>query len=296
MAQLSLLESCLLTLKPVGIDVPLIRIGNNGDGGYLCPDDLVDMGGCISPGAFNIKNFEDHLLADWGIPSLLVDASSTEDGFETPMLTGQFLLRKWLKPSACEDAISLEEALNHPIVDSSKDLLLQLDIEGAEYVNINAWATGLLQRFRIIIVEFHALSALELPWRSESKGIMRAIAKIGATHTCIHLHPNNCCGYFSLSGSGFDIPNVVECTFIRNDRIAHCSPRLISLPSILDHKNVAHLPDLAADKAWTEPTRHFLSRLQRSRFARFRRGLRIELNNYLRRAHRKLATTNAAIR
>lgn len=281
MVRLSLLEACLLALKPVGIDVPLIRIGSISDGGYLCPDDLVDIGGCISPGAFNIKHFEDQLSTEWGIPSLLIDASSTEDGFETPMLNNQFLLKKWLKPSACEGAIGLEDAIRHPIIDGSKDLLLQLDIEGAEYSNINAWSDDLLRRFRIIIVEFHSLSALEVPWRSSSKEIMRAIAKIGTTHTCIHLHPNNYCGSFSLAGSRHSIPNVVECTFIRNDRIACFPPMPISLPNGLDQKNVAHLPDLTADKAWTEPTIHFLSRLQRFRLARFRRGLRIELRSFL---------------
>lgn len=157
MPRVSPLEACLLALKPVGTDVPMMRIGGNGDGGYLCPDDLVGIGGCVSLGAFNIKHFEDQLWVNWSIPSLLIDASSSEDAFETPMLNGQFLDKKWLMSSSAKDAISLEEAIDHPILDASKDLLLQLDIEGAEYININSWSPRLLRRFRIIIVEFLSL-------------------------------------------------------------------------------------------------------------------------------------------
>lgn len=274
---MTLLEKALLSLKPVATETPLIRIGGGGDGGYLCPDDLNGIGGCISPGASNIKHFEDQLWEVWGIPSVLIDASSSEDKFLTPMLDGQTLVRKWLLPRKGHDAIDLKEAINHPLLRSDRDLILQLDIEGAEYANINSWDKGLLNRFRVIVLELHGLGFLDRPWRPRAQSIMEAICRLGSTHTCVHFHPNNCCGSFVLAGSDLSIPNVVECTFHRNDRIESTGVNSVCLPHELDSKNHVDTPDLIADPAWVESSFDFERRLQYGRRIRMSTGIRIEV-------------------
>lgn len=113
---------------------------------------------------------------------------------------------------------------------------------------------------------------------------MEAVNRISATHTCLHLRPNNCCGSFSLAGSGLSIPNVLECTFISKDRISHACPKPVAFPSELDHKNVDHKPDLIADKAWSETSDQFLARLQSSRVSRTMNGLKLDLLSCMRKA------------
>ena len=52
----------------------LIRLGNEGDGGYLIPDDLNGIEACFSPGVADNVNFE-KALAERKIPSYLLDKS-----------------------------------------------------------------------------------------------------------------------------------------------------------------------------------------------------------------------------
>ena len=104
-----------------------------------------------------------------------------------------------------------------------------MDIEGYEYVTLINTPDELLKRFRIIIIEFHDLEKL---WH---KGyyhfVSQAFEKILKTHTCVHIHPNNCCGVDVTNGIG--IPRLAEFTFLRNDRISEREPA-IEFPHKLD--------------------------------------------------------------
>lgn len=66
----------LKVLAPVNLGCPYVRIGGNGDGAYIIPDDLIGIKTCISPGVCNSKHFEDEIEKDCGIGSILIDYSS----------------------------------------------------------------------------------------------------------------------------------------------------------------------------------------------------------------------------
>ena len=51
------------------------------------------------------------------------------------------------------DSISLQQWVEELAPNPTDDLLLQIDIEGAEYRNIIATSAETLRRFRIIIIE-----------------------------------------------------------------------------------------------------------------------------------------------
>lgn len=276
LSRLTLLEKCLVSIKPVPITTPLIRIGGNGDGGYLCPDILHGISGCISPGTNTIKYFEDDLLSSWGIPSIMIDAGSTEENFTTPMQPGQMLIRKWMMPRAGNSSVTLDEVLDNPLMPAG-DLLLQMDIEGHEYDNINSWSAGLLGRFKVIVIEFHCLSRLKRPWRPKARKMMSAISRLSETHLCVHLHPNNCCGSFRLAGTNLEIPNVVECTYLRRDCAFVEADARVLLPHPLDSSNLPHLSDLIADDAWCADEDTFLASLKEGRFARISAGIGFEI-------------------
>ena len=68
--------------------------------------------------------------------------------------------------------------------------LVKMDIEGAEYEVIHSLSTHLLERFRIIVVEFHELDRLI---RSDCLRWMgAALRKLLRFHKVVHIHPNNC--------------------------------------------------------------------------------------------------------
>jgi hypothetical protein len=61
-------------LRPQDCGKDLIRIGGDGDGGYLLPDDLQGIQHCFSPGVGAVADFESH-LASLNIRSFLADYS-----------------------------------------------------------------------------------------------------------------------------------------------------------------------------------------------------------------------------
>ena len=122
------------------------------------------------------------------------------------------------------------------------ELLLQMDIEGAEYETLLAASPGLLGKFRIMVIEFHWLPQL---WNEPFFAVAaRAFHKLLATHAVVHIHPNNCCG--SVKSAGLEIPRIAEFTLLRRDRLRATNYRT-TFPHPLDRPNVRKPPlDLPA--------------------------------------------------
>lgn len=233
---LSLLES----LYPLATDKKLIRMGPAGDGGYLVPDDLEGIEACFSPGVGQLSGFEKQ-CAELGMKIYMADGSVDNPG-ETD--NRFFFIKKFIGPESNEDFITMDDWVSSNIQDSSSDLLLQMDIEAHEYDSILGMPDELLDRFRIIIIEFHRLYHLWDPVFLE-----RAVAtfeKLHRRHSCVHIHPNNCCSIFSYGG--LDIPRAAEFTFLRNDRFTN-SGFVTEFPNTLDEDNMNH-PHIVLPECW----------------------------------------------
>ena len=103
------LMGVLAFLRPQASPFPLVRIGGDGDGAYLVPDDLRGIRACFSPSVANRKPFEDELLNSRGIDSHLCDYSSDPDMFSTPLVPGrQTFRRKLLDVYGGPNSLSLE--------------------------------------------------------------------------------------------------------------------------------------------------------------------------------------------
>lgn len=222
-------------LAPVGCGIPLIRIGPDRDGGYLIPDDLSGIEACFSPGTNNFKDFEDRLANTYGIKSFICDFSSDVEKFRTPLIDGlQFFQKKGLDVNGSETSLDINEWVKQNASESG-DLILQMDIGGAEYRNILHATHETLSRFRIIVIEIHFLDLLSK--QQFLFGMFNPIfEKIGKLFGCVHAHPNNCCGNVTF-GDGIVVPKVLELTFLRKDRFkARNIP--LELPHVLDRSNV----------------------------------------------------------
>ena len=122
------LKSFFRSVQPVTTNVPLIRIGGEGDGGYLVPDDFEGVKTCFSPGVSDVANFELN-LADRGISCFLADASVEAP----PLIHPRFDFEKKFLGAHTQDIfLSLSDwvAAKSP---TDRDMILQMDIEGAEY-------------------------------------------------------------------------------------------------------------------------------------------------------------------
>lgn len=232
---------CLHVLRPLDVGMRLLRVGGEVDGAYLIPDDLRDISACFSPGCCNTKRFEDALLHEFQIRSHLCDFTSDVERFDTAFSPGlQTFEKKWLSALPAVDSISLEDWVEK-YEGTSLDLLLQMDIEGAEFENLFSVPERILQRFRIIVVEFH-VSESSLRDEVRALQISEVIERLGDSFYCVHNHPNNCCGEFEISGAGIRMPRVFECTFLRKDRVRNSASSFpfASLPHPLDITHNVH--------------------------------------------------------
>lgn len=253
-------------LVPQPCPFQLVRIGGTGDGAYLVPDDLDGIEACYSPGVNNFKNFEDELTNRYGIKCHMCDFSSDPSRFITPLVEGmQTFRKKWLDVDDASDSISLSEWIGEYSSVDDNDLILQIDIEGAEYRNLLASPDSTLKRFRIIVIELHRLDAFKNP-ELLSREVEPLLRKLDETHICVHAHPNNCCGDFIDEDTGLNIPNLLEVTFLRRDRFQGDSSQYYQplIPHPLDISyNVRAKPPLHLNVNWlTKKTRTLESEIK----------------------------------
>jgi len=226
----------------VGVD--LVRVGGAGDGGYLLPNDLEGVRHCFSPGVDVKAAFENELAEGHGVRCFMADASVSEP----PLVNELFEFDPKFLGSRNDDTfITLSSWVGQKVGDGDDEMILQMDIEGAEYEVFVETPMAALQRFRMMIVEFHDLERL---FDTKMLRLVSAVfAKLGRGFSIVHVHPNNCRGI--VSRGGIAVPRVIEVTFVRNDRLAGIrNDRPISLPHPLDEKNCPDLRDTVMPDCW----------------------------------------------
>jgi len=224
------IEDLIKQLKPLTCpDSNLIRVGPNSDGGYLVPDDLDGISACFSPGVNTEAGFELD-CANRGMNVFLADLT-----VEKPPLKHErfHFTKKFIGSSSSSEYMTMDEWVKASLSEDESDLLLQMDVEGAEYEILFNMSPELLKRFRIVVIEFHFLDQLwsEAFFRIAS----RAFLRLSDTHQCVHIHPNNFCE--PKLEEGIAIPPYMEFTFLRRDRISQTTPAL-DFPHSLDIPNV----------------------------------------------------------
>ena len=209
------LQALLKKLRPMVCDKKLIRVGPKGDGGYLIPDDLLGIAACFSPGVDYVSGFEKD-CAERGMKVFMADYSVEGPAEEHDLF---YFTKKYIGVINDENHIRLEDWINSSISDPDADLILQMDIEGAEYEVLLGLSENLLKRFRIIVVEFHSLKNM---WSEPFFNVAsKAFDKLLQTHVCVHNHPNN--ANPSKTIGRIEMPKTTEMTFLRKDRITESS-------------------------------------------------------------------------
>lgn len=230
------LERALESLKklhPVKTDRPLIRVGSAGDGGYLVPDDLEGVVGCFSPGVDVTAKFEADMI-ERGIPCYLADASVPHAPIDHPLIHFD---AKFLGVVDTEKTITLDSWVAHYAGNTPGDLILQMDIEGAEWPTLLNVSDDCLRRFRVIVVELHGLNRSLDPFSFNL--IDGVFDRLTRDFHVVHSHPNNSLPPLHLAAS--EIPFTIELTLYRKDR-AHPIGFVTEFPHPLDSDNNPSLP------------------------------------------------------
>lgn len=241
------LAALIERLRPVPCGHDLIRVGPAHDGGYLVPDDLAGIALCFSPGVSDNAGFETDLARRIGIQSVLADG--TVDA-PPPGAAFKAFDKANLGSSTGPGTIRFEDWVDRYAPDAATgDLLLQMDIEGAEYGVLIDTPASVLRRFRILVIEFHALDML---FASNCFVLLSAIfAKLLADFRVCHVHPNN---YGELRRFGtIELTPTMEFTFLRNDRLRPSGTPLV-FPHPLDSPCLASKPELVLPRCWQPGT------------------------------------------
>jgi len=219
---------------------PMQRFGATNDGGYLMPDVLEDVEACFSPGVSTCADFE-AAIAGRGIRCFLADYSVTAPPMKHELIHFDQL---FVGPVTRDHFVSLDDWVEARCPGAG-DLLLQMDIEGAEYGAILAARPQTLRRFKVIIIELHMLDrvATDLGFRL----LQDFSAKLLDNHFVVHAHPNNC--WQPVQAQGLTIPPVLELTLVRRDVCPVGAP-VREFPHPLDAPNLPGVPDIVLPECW----------------------------------------------
>jgi len=230
------------SLRPMDCGKNLIRIGGNGDGGYLVPDDLEGIEYCFSPGVSTTVNFETQ-LATLNIKSFLADYSVDSPPIQKP----EFIFdKKFLGADDNETFFTLKSWKDKYLRGYTGELLLQMDIEGFEYEVICCTPAEVLSSFRIMVIEFHFLDRLFDKF--VHKVVFKPCFEKILNHFYVaHIHPNNCCG--TVKTRGIEIPRALEFTFYNKNRVAGAKEKQ-EFPHPLDRDNVVTNMFLRLPEVW----------------------------------------------
>jgi hypothetical protein len=233
-------------LRPQITEHELIRIGGENDGGYLVPNDLEGITTLFSPGVDQTADFELY-FANKGVECLMADYSV--DSPPINHLNFKFV-KKYLGTQNDDVFMTLQDWIDQS-GKHDNDLILQMDIEGAEFGVLLHTDISTLRRFRIIVIEFHKMA--DIYHKLGYELINHVFNKLLTEFIPVHIHPNN--GGETVKWKGFAVPPLVEITFIRKDRVKSHQP-VGRFPHNLDRPCVPSKKDFDLPECWFKPGLH----------------------------------------
>lgn len=181
------------------------RFGSPGDGGYLLSDDISEYDICISLGIGDNCSF-DLDIAKHCNRVLMFDHTIVPPQLLSPNMSFKKIGIATLES---ENFTTMERIISK--LPKGSDLILKIDVEGAEWEVLESLTLDTLSRFRQIAAEFHNLHAIHNSEHFER--IVNSLSKISQTHVLTNFHINNWASYQLVAGVPF--PDVVEVTYLR---------------------------------------------------------------------------------
>lgn len=217
----------LRKLKPVKTCDTLCRIGNDHDGGYILSESALNNHTNVvySFGVGAESSFE-LAMAQQGLDCFMYDHTVDKPVIQHDKF---HFTKRGIATKDSDNMLSLPSIIKHT------DILLQCDIEGAEWEVFANIDKNLLDAFSQILIEFHWVERY-----INSKILEHAINNITYNFVPIHLHANNYAPLFSIENQ--PVPSVFEVSLIRKDLVQLATGEIF-LPTALDRANNKHKPD-----------------------------------------------------
>jgi hypothetical protein len=215
-----------------------LRIGGEGDGGYVLLDRLRPEQPALSYGVGPDSSF-DLDLARRGHPVFMFDHTVNGPRGGTPK--GCTFTREGVAPKADPEKKldTIAAHLHRHGLVGRRDLLLKMDIEGSEWAVMAALPDQFLDSFEQIVIEFHWLQALERD--SFTEQARKALQRLNARFTLCHVHANVFGGVKLVAG--VSLPNVVEATYVRTELVTR-TPNRTLYPTEHDRSNKPGTKDI----------------------------------------------------
>jgi len=208
-----------------------LRIGGESDGGYVLLDRLRPEQPVLSYGVGLDSTF-DFDLAQRGHRVFMFD--HTVEGPTGGIPKGCVFTREGVAVSAQpeKDLNTIEAHMRrHDLLDRH-DLILKMDIEGAEWDVLAGLPANILDAFEQIVVEFHGLNALNHD--AFGARARATFQRLNARFTLCHVHANAYGGLAMIEG--VVLPPVLEASYVRSDLITRTPSRTL-YPTEYDRAN-----------------------------------------------------------
>lgn len=216
-------------LVPKKTNLPKIRIGEKGDGGYV----ICDTGpstGLYSYGCDDNIKFEKAYHEKYGGHCWVFD--HTINGI-TDCPDYITFIKEGVGPNKEENLDRIDNQIS-PDHDCST-MMVQMDVEGYEWITLQF--SEKIKQFAQVIVEFHMNCGVP----SEIK--LETLKFMNEHFVLVHIHGNNCPlqPWFDIN-----LPVAFECTYVRKDLVTSAEPDHDTLYPIkgLDFPNSPDFPDL----------------------------------------------------
>lgn len=217
------------------VDTDYIRVGSENDGGYILANDIKPSDHVISFGVDNNVDFENQ-MSNFGCSVDMYDYSITKAPVGTN--NGIKFFNKKIVGEFGPSGLSSEEAtLSECIPDTDNDMILKVDIEGAEWDVL--MTSNKLSRFRQIVFEAHWMHKIENTIFYND--VVKTLANLRNTHIPVWVHANNNVPLMIMGNS--PIPTVFEVLFLRKDSYTYKTPTISKIQT-LTNKNDINFPEI----------------------------------------------------
>ncbi len=216
-------------------DYAKIRVGTNGDGGYVQLDDLEGISHAFSFGVADNDDW-DLAMAKAGVPVEQFDHSIERAPSKHPLL---HFHHKMISVHATAETATLPDLVAEHSRAIAPDLILKMDIENNEWDVFDHATDAILAKFAQIICEFHDLSNLtDLTFRARAQ---RVFGKLHRLFGVVHVHGNSCCRLVNVCN--ITLPDLLEVTFASRARYSFVESNE-TFPTPLDAPNCPNVPSI----------------------------------------------------
>jgi hypothetical protein len=203
-------------LNPLRPKMPItnkhkVRVGKDNDCGYVMLDNFEGVQAVYGLGIGGDYSWEKDISHRVGesVDVLMYDPTISPPNVVAPL--------KFYKLGICGDntraknLLTFEEILKKDGNFDKENMILKIDVEGAEWDAFKTTSQEILEKFSQIVVEFHHMTHLDDD--AHYNTMKTVLDKLLKTHEVIHVHACNTIHYLIMGG--IPIPDTVEVTYLR---------------------------------------------------------------------------------